>query len=223
MKTAIAYVRASKDEQKLSPDAQRSLIQSWAARLGVRVLGWYTEHVTSDVAPEDRVALPEALAAVKRFKATFLVVAKRDRLARSVLHAALIDRQVESYGARVISADGLAPGDQPEDQFVRTLLDANAALEKAQIKKRTKAALQVKKDRGECIGTVPWGFRRGRDGIKLVRDENEQATFMRIRELKQDGYSLSQISLFCTREGRLSRTGRPLSPQQIHRLLRGKR
>ena len=36
-KIAVAYCRASKDEQRLSPEAQRAAIEVWAAREGVTV------------------------------------------------------------------------------------------------------------------------------------------------------------------------------------------
>ncbi len=32
---AVAYIRVSKDDQKLGPEAQRAAVEAWAAREGV--------------------------------------------------------------------------------------------------------------------------------------------------------------------------------------------
>jgi DNA invertase Pin-like site-specific DNA recombinase len=90
-KVAVAYIRVSKDEQKLGPEAQRASIEQWAARDGVSVVSWHVEHVTS-VAPIDaRAGLVEALSALKAHSAGVLVVAKRDRIARDPGLAASIE------------------------------------------------------------------------------------------------------------------------------------
>jgi DNA invertase Pin-like site-specific DNA recombinase len=40
---AVAYIRVSKDEQRLGPDAQRASIEAWAAREGVSVASWHAK------------------------------------------------------------------------------------------------------------------------------------------------------------------------------------
>lgn len=72
-----------------------------------------------------------------------LVAAKRDRLARDVLTAALVERLCELKGGRIQTADGTGNVDGPEAALIRTLLDAFAAYERALIRARTKAALAV--------------------------------------------------------------------------------
>ena len=90
---AIAYLRCSTHRQDLSPDAQRGAIQKWAKCEGVTVVGWHEDKGVSGGAElEDRPALVAALEAVKAEAAGLLVVAKRDRLARDVLTAALVER-----------------------------------------------------------------------------------------------------------------------------------
>lgn len=73
----------------------------------------------------------------------------RDRLARDVLTAAFVDRLCERAGARVDQADGTGNGTGPEAQFLRSVSDAFAAYERALIRARMKAALAVKKAKGE--------------------------------------------------------------------------
>src|SRR5580692_8132311 len=87
---AVAYIRVSKDEQKLGPEAQRASIEAWAAREGVSVASWQVDQGVCSVTPiEGRPALLAALGALREYGAGVLVVAKRDRIARDVVLSAL--------------------------------------------------------------------------------------------------------------------------------------
>jgi DNA invertase Pin-like site-specific DNA recombinase len=150
--TAVAYLRASKDEQRLSSHAQRTSIESWATREGVRVAAWCTDQGVRSVSPiAERPGLREALAAIREHRAGVLVVARRDRIARDVVLAALVDRAVTTAGARLVSASGEGNGDSPADAFIRTVIDGAAQCEHGLIRARTCAALAVKRARGELL------------------------------------------------------------------------
>ena len=85
-RVAVAYVRVSKDDQKLGPEAQRASIEAWAAREGVQVAAWCVDQGVCSVTPIDgRPGLVAALAALREHGAGVLVVAKRDRIARDVV------------------------------------------------------------------------------------------------------------------------------------------
>ena len=60
-------------------------------------------------------------------------------------------------GAKVVAADGVGNGDQPENLLMRRMVDAFAGFERRVIGARTKAALAVKKARGERVGGIPYG------------------------------------------------------------------
>ena len=179
-KRAVAYLRMSTERQDLSPDAQRAAIEAWAAREGVTVAAWHQDlGVSGGAALADRPGLMAAIEAVRAEGAGLLVVSRRDRLARDVLTAALVERLCERVGARGVGADGTGNGEGPEAALLRTLLDAFAAYERALIRGRTRAALAVKKARGERTGGLPYGFKA--EGKRLVPDPAEQATVARAR------------------------------------------
>ncbi len=171
---AVAYIRVSTDDQNLGPDAQRASIAAWAARQGVRVAAWFTDKgVSGGKAVEDRPALLESLQALRTHRAGLLVAAKRDRIARDVVVAATVERLAQDAGARVVTADGVSAEDTPEGMLMRNLMDAFASYERAVIRSRTKAALAVKRARGERLGgDVPVGYRV--EGRNLVASEDEQ-------------------------------------------------
>jgi len=207
-KLAVAYLRCSTDRQDLSPDAQSAAITRWATSVGVSVVAWHDDlGVSGGTALEDRPGLLAALDAVGARGAGVLVVAKRDRLARDVLTAALVERLCERKGAKVLAADGAGNEAGPEGALMRTLLDAFAAYERALIRARTKAALAVKKSRGERTGGVPMGSRVGEAG-RLAVDGAEAAAVARARELRGEGKSLRAIAATLDAEGHRPRGAR---------------
>jgi site-specific DNA recombinase len=216
---AIAYVRCSTDRQDLSPDAQRGAIQAWADREGVRVVAFHDDLGVSGGGPlEDRAGRVAALAQLEESGAGVLLVARRDRLARDVLVAAMIERLAERAGARILAADGTGNGDSPEAALLRTMIDAFAAYERALIRARTRAALAVKKARGERVGGVPYGHRVG-DGGLLVPAPAERAAVDRARELRGEGLSLRKIATALEAEGHRPRNGGAWPVQTIRRLV----
>jgi len=217
---AVAYLRVSTDEQHLGPDAQRAAIAAWAAREGVEVAAWHVDQGVSGAADlTDRPALAAALGELRALSAGLLLVAKRDRLARDVAVAALLDRAVAGAGARVVAADGVANGDSPADAFMRTILDGAAAYERALIRSRTRAALAAKRARGERAGTVPYGFTADAAGRLSVCPE-EQAVLSQIRELRAAGLTLREIRDELARLGLCTRAQTPFDLARLSRLLR---
>jgi len=219
-RVAIAYLRASKHEQRLSRQAQRASIEAWAKREGLRVAVWCTDQAVRSVSPiAERPGLRAALSALREHRAGMLVVARRDRIARDVVLAALVDRAVTIAGARLVSASGEGNGDSPADAFIRTVIDGAAQYEHGLIRARTCAALAAKRARGERIGSVPFGFALDPDGARLVADEREQATIARARELRTSGLSLRAVAARLAAEGQVSRTRRRFLAEQVARML----
>lgn len=217
---AVGYVRVSTDEQALGPEAQRAAIEAWAAREGVQVTAWHVDHgVSGATAIEARPGLCAALASLRATGAGILVVAKRDRVARDVVVAATAERAAVAAGARLVSADGTANGDSPADAFMRTVIDGAAAYERGLIRARTRAALRVKKARGERVGAVPYGFRVAADGVRLEADPGEQGVFATVRELRAAGLSHRAIVGELAARGLVSRAGQPFRQTQIARML----
>jgi DNA invertase Pin-like site-specific DNA recombinase len=218
---AVAYLRASKTEQALSPEAQRAAINGWAARERVKVVAWHLDHGLSGGSElDDRPALGAALGKLRARGAGILVVARRDRLARDSAIAIAIERAAKTCGARVVSADGVANGTSPADDFLRRILDAAAEYERALIRARTKAALTAKRARGERAGEVPFGFKLATDGKTLLPNKAERAVIKTVRGLRREGLSLRAIVAECARRGVMSRSGKALGKTQVERMIR---
>jgi site-specific DNA recombinase len=220
---AVAYLRVSTDEQHLGPEAQRAAIIAWATREGVTIVAWHTDAGVSGAAEiADRPALLTAIADLFVHRAGLFVVAKRDRLARDVMAAAMIERMTTDAGAQVASAAGEGTGgNDPSAVLMRTLVDAFAQYERGVIAARTKAALAVKSARGECVGTAPYGWTADDAGV-LVVNVAEQAVIARVRALHVSGLSIRAIVAALTAEGVRTRSGGLHNTCSVHTALHAK-
>lgn len=192
----VGYVRVSTDEQSLGPAAQRTALERWCRDRGATLVAVFDDPGVSGAAPlERRTGLLGAVDALGRLNAGVLLVAKRDRLARDVVIAAMIERLAERVGARVASADGTGNGDGPADQLMRHLIDSFAEYERAMIGARTRAAMAVKRTRGERTSRwAPFGFALAADGVHLKPDAKEQQVIALVKRLRARGLSIRAIA-----------------------------
>ena len=217
---AIGYVRVSTEDQALGPVAQREALAAYCAAHGLQLVAVYDDLGVSGGAPIDkRPALLEALGALQEHGAGVLLVAKRCRLARDVIAAGMIERLAARSGAAVVSADGIGAGVGPEAQPMRTMLDAFAQYERALITARTRAALAVKRRKGQRTGGVPYGYSLAPDGIALEPHEQERETVRLAAALRAEGLSLRKVGAELLAAGRAPRTGRAWDATQVEGLL----
>lgn len=221
-KMAVAYIRASRGEsqQKLSPESQRTAIEQWAARTGVTIVAWHVERVCSTTAVEGREVLVSALDDLRGLGAGILVCAKRDRIARDLVLATVIEREVVARGARLVSCAGEGTDSTGScAQLQRGLSDLFAAHELNVIRERTRDALQAKRTRGERVGSLAYGYSMAADGVHLTPNAAEQSTIATARGLRASGLSLRAIVDALTAQGMLSRAGKPFVPCAVANML----
>lgn len=218
---AVGYIRVSTDRQELGPEAQRDAMRRWAERSDVELVRFFEDLGVSGGAPiEKRPGLLDAVDAVRTEGAAILLVAKRDRLARDVVIAAMTERLVQRAGGRIISADGAGNGsaDDPGALLMRRLLDLFSEYERLLIRSRTRAALAAKKRRGEMTGRPPYGFRLAEDGRHLVPDDREQQIVEVVRARRAAGATFREIAAELEEQGLSTRGGGRWYPAQIRRI-----
>lgn len=217
-KLAIAYMRVSTDvdRQALGAEAQRVAIERWAQQSGITVLAWHIEEVSGGAAFDRRPVLLEALAAVAVHGAGFLVVQRLDRFSRDPITAALAESELRKSGATLACADGAGSGDDPTAELIRGILLSVARFEKALIRARIKAALAVKKSRGDRLGAPRFGFKV--EAGELVSVPEEQAARAKIQELRAEGLKLREIVAEVGRLGLVNRAGKPFNLASVHAL-----
>jgi hypothetical protein len=79
----------------------------------------------------------------------------------------------------------------------------------------------VKRDRGERVGTIPYGYRLAADGKHLEACPEEQVVVGRVRQLHGEGVSLRGIGRALMEEGHRPRRGRNWHVQVVARIAAG--
>lgn len=219
---AVAYCRVStdRDRQDLGSQAQVDAIKAWAERSNVRIIEWFTEECSGGLELSKRPVLLNALAATVVHGAGKLVVQKMDRLARDTVAACLALGELERNGASLAVADGAGEGEGPTAQLLRSVLLAVAEFEKSMIALRIKAALQVKRSRGEMTGAAPYGMRLAADGKTLEGNPEEIATKESLRMLRASGLTLRALRDHAAGQGLLNRKGKPFTLAALHALVK---
>jgi len=171
--------------------------------------------------PLDRPGLRQALERLKARQAEALLVVKLDRLTRSVVH---LGQLVEDY-----FADGkwalLSVGEQIDTRsaagrLVLNVLASVSQWEREAIGERTAAAMQHKVSLGEYTGgELPYGFKLGPDGERLVEDLEEQRVLSTARTLRGAGLSLRSVARQLNAAGFRSRAGKQFAHVQVARML----
>lgn len=221
----VGYVRVSTDDQALGPAAQREALARWCGAHGAELVACFEDLGVSGAAALDkRPGLLAAIDALEEHAAGVLLVAKRDRLARDVVNAAMVERLAERVGARVRSAAGEGTeGDaaDPAAMLLRGIVDVFAQYERAVIRARTRSALAVKKARGERVGSVPYGSRLAADGRTLEVDPAERRAVELVRELRAEGLALRAIGARLEAAGCVPRGGGRWHPDTVARIAAG--
>lgn len=168
----IAYRRVSTDQQGesgLGLAAQTAAVEQYAALHGHEIVAW--EQDVASGGKDDREGLERALAQLAAGEAEGLIVAKLDRLARSIAQVdrilTLSTKQGWTFAALDLSVDtATASG-----RMVANVLAAVAQWERETIGERTSAALQAKKARlgGTLPGTRPAVQESVRERLKAMR------------------------------------------------------
>src|SRR5215213_6077825 len=153
--TAVAYLRVSTDEQAESGaglDAQRAAIEAEATRRGWTITEWHVDAGVSGKSLNGRPALADALDAVRGRRAAALVVAKLDRLSRSLLDFAglMADAQREKWN--LVALDLGIDLSTPAGEFMASVMASAAQWERRIIGQRTKDALAARKAAGVRLG-----------------------------------------------------------------------
>jgi DNA invertase Pin-like site-specific DNA recombinase len=160
----VSRVAGREGESFISPEVQREQIEAWAVLRRATIEEW---HVDLDVsgARARRPGLDAAIDRVERKQTNGIVVAKLDRLARSLPVAFDAIQRIERAGGRLISVDeGIDPA-TVNGRMMRGLLLLLAEWYRDQVRESWTVARERAVKRGVPISsTVPTGYRRGDDG-----------------------------------------------------------
>lgn len=153
-KRVLAYIRVSTEEQRGSGaglEAQRAAILAECERRGWRLVD-VIEDAGYSAKDLRRPGVRQALELLRSGDAEALVVAKLDRLSRSMLDFAGIMASAQKQGWGLIALDCAVDTTTPAGEAMANVLATFAQFERRLISQRTKDALAIKKAQGVRLG-----------------------------------------------------------------------
>ena len=203
----VGYVRVSREEQArkgVSLEVQEEKVRQLAALHGLELV---------EVVPDPgltaktlkRPGLSRVLAMLKSGEADGVVIAKLDRLTRSIRDwQTLIERYFgEKPGKTLLSVSDSVDTRTAAGRMVLNIIMTVAQWEREAIGERTRDALQFKRRSGQRAGQVPYGMvidatdaRRSTKGhpTALVIAPVEAAVLRKVKAWSRKGWSLRRIA-----------------------------
>lgn len=200
---AIGYARTSTQKQDLSLEVQEKRLKAEADYRGIE-LEMIQEKVSGSIAPLQRQGLSDALSKLERGEADTLIVAKLDRVARSMGDIARLLELAKIQKWNFIALDLGVDTSTPEGTLVVGIMASIAQWERSRIQERTREALAQAKSNGKKLGRP------------RIHDTD---VALRAKELKSQGLTLTSISKRLFEEGFTSSKQTYLSNSAILRLI----
>ena len=222
---SIGYIRVSTHEQAqsgLSLAAQRRKVTAQSEISDLDLVA-VLEDAGASASNLKRPAMIELLAQVDAGQVDVIVVAKLDRLTRSIKDlSTLLERLGKARradggkGVDLISTAESLDTSTATGRLVINIMASVSQWEREIISERTSAALQELRAQGRSTGQAPFGFKATEDG-DLVENEGEQQVLTRIQELRErEGASWQSVADTLTAEGFRTRKGGGFSRQGLH-------
>jgi DNA invertase Pin-like site-specific DNA recombinase len=185
---AVGYTRVSTDDQAehgASLTAQTAAIAAECERRDWKLTHTFTDTFTGGKI--SRPGLDQALAVIQPGDA--LIVAKLDRLTRSVADLANLLEQSKTAGWHLVALDFGLDMSTPQGELVANVLMSVAQWERRIIGQRTKDGLAAKKAQGQ------WVSKAGNVVTQLGRPATiTPSVRLLARELHEDGWTTMQIA-----------------------------
>lgn len=230
----IGYVRFSPRPTRgeLTIAAQSEKLRAYAQLHDLELVGIESdEHASGKTL--NRPGVQRALSALENGSAGGLLVAKLDRLTRSVRD---LGDLVEKYfadakrGSRAGNFSLFSVGDHIDTtsaagRFVLNVIASVAQWEREAIGERTRDGLAQLKRQGVKLGAAPLGERHSREvcaqsGRRLLEPiAAERATVARMVELRSNGATFRQIAATLTTEKHATRRGKPWQHTSVRAVL----
>jgi site-specific DNA recombinase len=200
---AIGYVRVSTDKQAdrgVSLEAQTEKIRAMAVVQGVDLTEVIVDAGESAKSLK-RPGMAKLLALVEARAVDTVIIAKLDRITRSVADLAELLKRFEKRGVSLVSVADSLDTRSAAGRLVLNIMVSVSQWEREAIGERTRDAMQHKKSNGQRVGTISYGYRLAEDGLHLEADPSEQSTLALIGELRNSGLTLAAVAEQLNRQG----------------------
>ena len=219
---AIGYVRVSTREQAdtgASLQTQEVKIRAMAAVQDAELLDIIVDAGES-AKTLNRPGMAQLLARVESREVQIVIVAKLDRLTRSVRDLANLLEKFDRRRVVLVSVTESLDTATAGGRLVLNIMSSVSQWEREAISERTRDVLRHKKANGFRTGEILYGYKLAADGRRLEADDREQRTLSRLRELRASGLSCREVAEHLNAEGYTTRRGSPWRFQYVAELAR---
>jgi len=218
----LGYIRVSVEKQAdegVSLEAQRAKLRAYAELYDVDLVE-IVEDAGKSASSLDRPGIQSVLARLRSGEVKGILVAKLDRLTRSIRDLGELLERAKKERWRLMSVGEQFDTSSAAGRLLVNLLGVISQWEREAIGERTSAAMQWKKQAGEFTGgKPPYGYRISADGVRVEPEPAEQEVIATVRSLRNSGLGATRICRELTRRQLLSRNGRPFIETQVVRIL----
>jgi len=221
MKKAVAYIRVSTDQQAdsgLGLEVQQAKVRAMAEVQGVELIELIVDAGESAKSLK-RPGAQRLLALVDAGEVDTVIIYKLDRLTRSVRDLGDLLERFERRSVALVSVSESLDTATAAGRLVLNVMGSVSQWEREVIGERTREALQIKKAKGERVGTIPFGYQLSADGNLLEEHAGERQILSAISRLRQKGNTLREIALALNAKGWRTRTGAEWKIRKVHHLL----
>jgi site-specific DNA recombinase len=190
-KKAVGYIRVSKqNERGVSLESQAEKIRAMACVHDAEVEIVADDGETGKHA--NRPGLHRVLEMVRKGEVQLVIVAKLDRLTRSVKDLADLLELFQKRSVSLVSvAEALDTG-SAAGRLVMNIMASVSQWERETIAERTATALRHKRTRHRVYNHDPYGYIRRGDELTAIPEE--QATIARMRQWRSNGWTLRRVA-----------------------------
>src|ERR1700730_5449063 len=223
MKT-IGYARVSTDKQAdrgVSLEAQTEKIRAMTVVHSAELADIIVEAGES-AKTLNRPGMQRLLALVDAGEVNTVIVAKLDRLTRSVKDLCELLERFERRGVALISVAESLDTSSAAGRLLLNIMTAVSQWEREAIGERTRDAMRHKRTNGERVGNIAFGYRLAPDGVHVEPEPTEQTAIAAIRELRAEGRSLRRIAMDLNRRGWRTRKGSEWRLESVARVVGSK-
>ena len=216
---AYGYVRVSTDEQVeegISLRTQRARIRAYAKAHGWELRRIYADEGVSGKTLE-RPGLQKMLKEVSGRRGEVVIVYRLSRLSRNTRDLLLMSEDMFAEGnTHLVSITEHIDTETVLGKFFLTIMGALAQMERELIAERTRATLQFKREQGEVLGSMPYGYRESRrEDNKMVQDRAQMAVVRRIARMRKKGVSFGKIAETLGEDGVPTKRGGTWHPSTV--------
>jgi site-specific DNA recombinase len=222
-RAVVGYVRVSTDEQAehgFGLEVQEQRIRAYCEALGKPLARVYRDDGYSGGTLE-RPGLQAMLEAMGRGEVGTVVIAKLDRLSRSLKNLLILFAdEFQANGVGLVSVAENFDTSTPAGVLFFQMVGSFAEFERNVITERTSGGRKEKAKRGGYAGGgAPFGYVARRGSRVLFIDERAAQAVRRAFELAAQGLSQRKIAATLNAEGYRTAEGREFKQAQVQRIL----